>query len=62
MTAHLQAAHHDGIDAGCGPLSSFALDADGAGPREELDGISTNVVDCLTNITKQGITLTVSAL
>ena len=59
LTACHQAAHHDGLDARCEPLTSFALDVDGAGLREEFGAISTNVVNCLTNATKQGITLTV---
>ncbi len=59
MTAHPEAVGHDGLDAGWGLLTNFALDADGAGLREELSAITTNVVDLLAYATKQGITLTV---
>ena len=41
------------------PKTRFALDADGAGTVEELGANSTDVVDTLTNTSKQGITLTV---
>ena len=37
----------------------FALDADGVDTGEELGANSTDVVDTLTNTSKQGITLTV---
>jgi hypothetical protein len=39
-----------------GLLTNFALDADGAGLREEISAITTNVVDLLAYATKQGIT------
>jgi hypothetical protein len=41
------------------PATSFALDADGVGLREEIGAIATNVVDYPAYATKQGITLTV---
>jgi len=59
LTARPQAAHHDGLDAWRRPKTRFALDADGAGTGEELGADSTDVVDTLTNMSKQGITLTV---
>jgi hypothetical protein len=46
-------------DVGLKCKTRFALDADGAGTGEELGANSTNVVDTLTNTSKQGITLTV---
>ena len=36
LTACSQVAHHNGLDASCGLITSFVLDADGAGLREEL--------------------------
>jgi hypothetical protein len=57
LTARPQAARHDGLDAWRRPKTRFALDADGAGTGEELGANSTNVVDTLTNTSKQGITL-----
>jgi len=59
LTARPQAARHDGNDAWRIPKTHFALDADGAGTGEELGANSTNVVDTLTNTSKQGIILTV---
>ncbi len=59
LTARPEAVGHDGLDACWGLLTNFALDADGAGLREELGAITTNVVDLLAYATKQGITLTV---
>ncbi len=59
MTARPKAVGHNGLDAGRGLLTNFALDADGAGLHEELSAIMTNVVNLLTYATKQGITLTV---
>jgi hypothetical protein len=59
LTARPQAARHDGLDAWHRPKTRFALDADGAGTGEELGANSTDVVDTLTNTSKQGITLTV---
>ncbi len=59
LTACPKAMGHDGLDAGQGLLTNFALDADGAGLHEELGAIRTNVVDLLAYATKQGITLTV---
>jgi hypothetical protein len=50
---------HDGLEAGRGLLTKFALDADGAGLSEQLGAITTNVVDPFAYGTKQGITLTV---
>ena len=40
-------------------MGLMPLDADGAGTGEELGANSTDVVDTLTNTSKQGITLTV---
>jgi hypothetical protein len=59
LTAHPEAMGHDGLDAGRGLLTKFALDADGAGLSEQLGAITTNIVDPLAYATKQGITLTV---
>jgi hypothetical protein len=59
LTARPKAVGHDGLDAGWGLLTNFGLDADGAGLREELGAITTNVVDLLAYATKQGITLAV---
>ncbi len=47
------------LDAWNRPKTRFALDTDGAGTGEELGANSTDVVDTLTNMSKQGITLTV---
>ncbi len=59
LTAHPKAVGHNWLDTGRGLLTKFALDADGAGLREQLGAVTTNVVDPLAYATKQGITLTV---
>ncbi len=59
LTVRPKAVGHDGLDTGRGLLKNFALNADGAGLREELGAITTNLVDPLAYATKQGITLTV---
>ena len=59
LTMRPQAARHNGLDAWGRPKTHFALDADGADMSEELRANSTDVVDTLTNTSKQGITLTV---
>jgi len=50
---------HNGLDAWHRPKTCVALDVDGAGTGEELGANFTDVVDTLTNTSKQGITLTV---
>ncbi len=57
LTMRPEAVGHNGLDAGWGLLTNFTLDAHGAGLREELGAIMTNVVDLLAYATKQGITL-----
>ncbi len=59
LTACPEARGHDGLNAGQGLLTNFALDADRAGLHEELGAITTNVVNLLAYAPKQGITLTV---